>query len=91
MNAELKNLLALAQKHMVRSEEADQISALITKVLMGTIECPDHRQDAPLVRRSTFFVPDPQNPKKNIEVVFASFASCLEFQINSLREQKGTK
>ena len=33
---------------------------------------------APLVERNTFMVVDPNDPKKTIPVVFASFAACIE-------------
>lgn len=52
--------------------------------LKGNVS-PKHLQDAPRTMRNTFDVVDPNDPKKTVKVVFASFAVCLERESNALR------
>jgi hypothetical protein len=61
--------------------------------LAGRISAPSaglsikHIQDAPRVKRNTFKVPNPHPNAKpeEIEVVFSSFAACIEREANALR------
>ncbi len=46
---------------------------------------PKHLQDAPRTMRNAFIVIDPNDQKKTIKVVYASFAECLEREANDLR------
>lgn len=46
---------------------------------------PAHLQDAPRTLRNAFDVTDPNDPKKTVKVVFASFAVCMEREANQLR------
>jgi hypothetical protein len=44
-------------------------------------------QEAVLVNRNTFEVPDPSGKKEPIRVVYASFAACIERKANEMQDQ----
>lgn len=47
-----------------------------------------NKQEGPRVERNTFKIQDPNSDKpKMIEVVFASFAACIEREANDLRDK----
>lgn len=51
-----------------------------------------NKQLAPRVERNTFKIQDPNSDKpKMIEVVYASFAACIEREATQLRMQLGEK
>jgi hypothetical protein len=59
----------------------------LTPVSESEAIIPKHQQDAPRVKRNTFKVPNPHSnvKPKEIEVVFSSFAACIEREANQLR------
>lgn len=62
-----------------------EAAQLLKAIPSSTAIAPAHLQDAPRTLRNAFDVTDPNDPKKTVKVVFASFAVCMEREANQLR------
>lgn len=63
-------------------EEKERVYTEVMEKASARQMTPKHLQDAPRTLRATFKVQDPNDQKKQISVVYASFAVCLEREAN---------